>query len=418
MEKLVKSSKIGLNIVAPSSKSEAQRVIIASFLAKGTSVIEGITSCDDVDSAVDVIRKLGAKVDIEGNTYTITSDFDKNLLPDSQLMCGESGLLSRTFASIMSLCKNEMTINGNKSLLTRPFSSLKCAIEKLGGAIEVNNDHLPIVTKGGIKGGEIDIDCNITSQFISGLLMALPLADNDSVITVSNLKSKPYLNLTVDVLFAFGIEVENSNYQTFKIKGGQKYIPTNYNVGGDWSSAAIFLVAGAVAGKVSVSNLDINSTQADREILELFKRCDVDFDIKGNTVTTRKSNILAFGFDADNCPDLIPAIVALASQASDTCCIKGVNRLKYKESNRTALLKSEFEKLGVVIDIDEDDDLMYVTPHKGLKGGVVDTHGDHRMVMAFAIAGLCSEEGVAIQGAQCVNKSYPKFWGDLESSSI
>lgn len=409
MEKLVKPSAIDLNITAPASKSMAQRAIIASLLANGESTLTGMTRCEDTDAAIEVAKSMGADVNFneEEGICIIKSTFNKNSYIPSTINCGESGLLSRMMVSIMALYDDKITITGCGSLNSRPFEMIERPLRELGAEISLTDGHLPITLKWGLKGGETTIDGSVSSQFLTGLLMALPLAPRNSEVYVVDLKSRPYVDITMDILLAYGIEIENFKYETFKIKGSQKYTPARLNMEGDWSAAALLLVAGAVAGEATIGNLNINSAQGDRAILDLFKACDVDFSIVRNSVTTRKSRIKAFGFDANNCPDLFPAIAVLATQADDICCIKGVKRLRHKESNRANTIKQELEKLGIKIELDED--YMYVTPGV-IKGGTVESHDDHRIAMALAVAGLCSKEGVLIRDTQSVAKSYPHFW--------
>lgn len=412
MEKFVRASLIDLNIVAPASKSMAQRAIIASLLAKGESILTGITHCEDTYAAIEVIKSMGAEVNFneEEGICVIKSSFNKDSYMPSTINCGESGLLSRVMVSIMALYDHTTTIVGEGTLKKRPFSMIERPLKELGAEISLTDGCLPATLKWGLKGGETTIDGNLSSQFLTGLLMALPLAPRNSEVYVVDLKSKPYIDMTMDLLLSFGIEVENFKYQTFKVRGEQQYTPAKLNIEGDWSAAAFLLVAGAVAGEVTVSNLNINSAQGDRVILDLFKTCEIDFSIVRNSVTTRKSKIKAFGFDANNCPDLFPAIAILATQANDVCCIKGIKRLNYKESKRAEVMKQELEKLGVKIEL--DDDYMFVTPSV-IKGGTVESHNDHRIAMALAIAGLCSKEGVHIKNTESVAKSYPNYWRDM-----
>jgi 3-phosphoshikimate 1-carboxyvinyltransferase len=328
---------------------------------------------------------------------------------------------------VAALLSHQVEITGHGSLTTRPIDMVEAPLRDFGAAISTNNGYLPINVKGALSGGSTSIDGSLSSQLLTGLLMALPLAENDSEIRVSNLKSKPYIDITVDLLKSFGIEIENESHEIFRIRGRQKYTPCSYNVEGDWSGASCPLVAGAIAGSVTVTNLDCNSAQADKEILTALQRagakisitkchCGLDpqshnIDSVLSSITVSKSSLQAFTFDATHCPDLFPALVALASQCSGTSQLLGAKRLTHKESNRALTLQQEFGKLGIKIELRDDE--MLVTGG-AVNGGEVASHNDHRIAMALATAALCASSEVSIDQAESVDKSYPEFWEDLE----
>lgn len=416
MTKSVNVSEVKGKITAPSSKSVAQRAIVAALLAKGTSILRNLTLCDDTSAALEVAKLLGATIDVRGKDYHITSDFFANNTEGKELFCGESGLLSRMITPVTSLLSYPIKITGHGSLLTRPISMVEQPLRDLGISISTSNNLLPISLEGPLKGGTTRIDGSISSQLLTGLLMALPLAKQDSTVYVDSLKSKPYIDITIDLLRTFSIDIENDNYKVFRIKGNQTYNPSIYNVEGDWSGASCPLVAGGIAGSVTVSNLDMNSPQADIAILDVLKLAGVQVDVKQDelrsSITTSKNDELnAFEFDANECPDLFPAIAALASCCKGISKIKGANRLTHKESNRALTLQQEFGKLGIKIDL--QDDVMLITGG-AIGGGIVSSHNDHRIAMALATAGLKATGEVTIEEAESVNKSYPEFWEDLQ----
>jgi 3-phosphoshikimate 1-carboxyvinyltransferase len=417
MKKSVRYSTAKGKIVAPASKSVAQRAIVAALLARGTSTLRHLTLCNDTSAALEVARTLGARMEKRGSDYLITSDFFASNTAGKSLFCGESGLLTRMITPVAALLSHKTEITGHGSLTSRPVGMVEAPLRDFGASIFTNNGHLPISVTGALKGGSTSMDGSLSSQLLTGLLMALPLAQGDSEIRVSNLKSKPYIDITVDLLKAFGVEVENEGYEIFRIKGNQKYLPCRYNVEGDWSGASCPLVAGAIAGSVTVENLDYNSTQADKEILTALQRAGAKVAVEktGSTlssITVSKNNLQAFTFDATHCPDLFPALVALASQCSGTSQLLGAGRLAHKESNRALTLQEEFGKLGIRVDVQEDE--MRVTGGT-VGGGEVRSHSDHRIAMALATAALCASGEVVIDEAESVNKSYPEFWEDLQA---
>ena len=242
--------------------------------------------------------------------------------------------------------------------------------------------------------------------------MSLPLAKSDTVFTVNDLKSIPYIDMTIDVLQSFGIEVKHNGYAEFFVEGNQSYVPRVYNIEGDWSGASCLLVAGAVAGSISIGNLNPLSRQADVAIIEALSRAGAGIETTTDSVTVSRPDYLAaFEFDATNCPDLFPALAALAANCDGESVITGTRRLKHKESDRAVTLSTEFAKMGIEIDISQDD----VMRIKGAKmmSASVESHNDHRIAMSLAVAALNADGGVSIDGATAVDKSYPLFWDDL-----
>lgn len=419
MTKSVSASEANGTVVAPASKSVAQRAIVAALLANGTSTLHGLTLCNDTEAALGVIRTLGANVNADGYDYHITSK-SITTLPNEEriLFCGESGLLTRMITPVASLLPAQITITGHGSILERPVDMMVKPLQDLGTNITINNGLLPIAIKGPLKGGTTTIDGSISSQMLTGLLLALPLASQDSTLYVHNLKSKPYIDLTIDLLQSFGIAIENESYEIFRIKGGQQYKPTTYNVEGDWSGASCLLVAGCIAGNVTVNNLNLSSPQADKAILDALQLANANISIAngsthGSSVTaSHSSNLKAFEFDANECPDLFPALAALAAGCNGVSKIQGAKRLIHKESNRALTLQQEFGVLGIKIDV--QDDTMLITGGTAT-GGEVSSHNDHRIAMALATAALRATDKVTISGVECVSKSYPQFWDDLKS---
>ena len=404
-------------ILPPSSKSIAQRAIAAALLSDGTSVIENVTDCNDTAAALRLAQELGAEVTVEHDSlhvtrYTlhVTQLFSYSviqLFSYCALNVGESALSLRMFASIAALSGKEVTLMGEGSLLNRPIEMIVNALSQGGVQCTTNNGRLPLTLSGKLKSGHFHIDGSVTSQVLTGLLMALPVVAGDSVVVVENLKSKPYIDITLDVLKSFGIEIENIDYHTFKIRGNQRYTPCRYVVEGDWSSAAFWMVAGAIYSDVSVSGLNPNSKQADRAILDALKKANCTVEYRHGIFTSRKSEVAPFIFDASDCPDLIPVLTLLAACATGVSKIVGADRLAHKESDRAAVLIQQFAKAGIVIT--QHGDVLEITGG-AIRGCAIDPHNDHRIAMTFAIASLVATSEMVVQNTECVNKSYPGFF--------
>ena len=409
MERYVEPSAIKGQVKAPSSKSMTQRAIAAALLAEGQSIIFNPSYCDDSLAAMSIAVGLGARVNPHQDKLEI---FGSGELKEPKLNCGESGLAIRMFSPIAALYPTEITMAGANSLKKRPMAMVEEALKQMGVKCSSTGGFLPLTIHGPIVGGHAEIDGSVSSQLLTGLLMALPLAKKDSEIKVNNLKSKPYIDMTIQLLKLFGISVINSDYKLFTIPGNQKYIPYNYTVEGDWSGGAFLLVASAINGQLSVQGLNTESMQSDMSIIEALKKAGVQMKMGKDVIEISKSELKAFDFDATESPDLFPPLVALAAYCKGISSIKGVSRLIYKESDRAKVLREEFGKMNVSIEI--KDDIMYVTGgHPG--GAHVESHDDHRIAMAVAVAALGATGRVYIRDSQCVAKSYPGFFDDLRN---
>jgi 3-phosphoshikimate 1-carboxyvinyltransferase len=407
MERYVEPSAIKGTINAPSSKSMTQRAIAAALLADGQSVIHNPSYCDDSLAAMSIAVGLGARVEPQVNELKIIGSAT---LKESKLNCGESGLAIRMFSPIAALYQAEITLVGANSLKKRPMFMIEDALNQLGVKCISSGGFLPLTIKGPLTGGQCDIDGSVSSQLLTGLLMALPLATKDSVIKVNNLKSKPYIDMTIQILKSFGITVENKDYKLFHIPGNQKYTADNYTVEGDWSGGAFLLVAGAINGQLKVKGLRKDSLQSDMAVIKALEQAGANMIIGEDIIEISNSVLKAFEFDATESPDLFPPLVSLASFCKGISAIKGVSRLIFKESDRAKTLQEEFAKLKVKIDINND--IMYVTGSRP-QSARVESHDDHRIAMALAITALGADGRIYIRDSQCVAKSYPGFFDDL-----
>lgn len=407
MDSYVVPSEVNGIVTAPPSKSMTQRAIAAAILAPGESTIINPSDCDDSVAAINIASALGAEIKAETGKLMIKAT---GVIRDHQLNCGESGLASRMFSPIAALNDAEIIVTGTGSLVKRPMTIIEDALVQLGVSCKTTKGYIPVKIRGPLRGGKCEIDGSLSSQLLTGLLMALPVAENDSVIIVNNLKSRPYIDMTLQVLERFGIHVERSDYSRFNISGGQIYLPQQFEVEGDWSGGAFLLVAGAINGDVTVEGLRPDSRQSDKAILSVLDSAGARTTIKENSISVKRSALKPFFFDATESPDLFPPLVSLAAYCNGISTIKGVSRLIHKESNRAAALMNEFGKLNIKIETDGDN--MMVTGGR-VTGGEISSHGDHRIAMAAAVAALNASGKITIRDSHCVAKSYPSFFDHL-----
>lgn len=416
----IQPTKILGNIHAPVSKSSMQRACAAALLHKGiTNIFNPGKSNDDL-AALDVIQKLGAKI-INNNQGSLQIESNGVQPVENEIRCGESGLGIRMFTPIAALSNQSLTITGSGSLVSRPMNFFDEIFPQLKISIKSDNGKLPLKIQGPLKPGDIEVDGSLSSQFLTGLLMAFgsSIIEDPVTIKVNNLKSKPYIDLTLQVMKDFGMNVpKNDNHQTFTFSPVSRHLSSvnkeyiNYTVEGDWSGGAFLLVAGAIAGNITVDGLDVNSTQADKKIIEALVACDCSLSKNENQIEIGQAELKAFDFDATDCPDLFPPLVALASYCKGTTTIVGVSRLQHKESDRALTLQQEFGKMGVEITL--QDDIMLVEGGKGVNGAIVHSRHDHRIAMACAVAALQASSEVEIEHAESINKSYPDFYEHLQ----
>lgn len=428
----------------PSSKSFAQRAIIAAALAEGTSHLSGYTPCGDNESALAVAKSLGAEVKIDGNKIVIAGiGAAPGCLNLEKLHCGESGFLTRLIIPVLSVVsKNQVLVSGEKTLLNRPLTSAHDIMASFGVRLypEGNNDrkqdcYLPLKVSGPLIPGRADVSGKGGSQLISGLLAALPLCEEKSALYVHDPRSIPYLFITVDVLKKFGIRM-NSEMEggddfletqdwalctgvNFHIKGGQRYKAADFGIEADWSGASPFLVAGAIFGDIEVEGLDTESLQADISIMDILMEAGASMsqlDSPGGPIHVRRAPLSPFQTDLNNCPDLFPMVAVLAAFCPGKSQILGVERLRHKETDRAAAIEQMLTQMGVPVQIEEDEmtiEGMGLTQRilegKLLQGGRYASHADHRMVMALKVAALGANGPIEIDDTACVAKSFPTF---------
>lgn len=385
------------------------------MLSPGESVLRNMDFCNDTLSAISCIESLGASVRrLDGRTLSVRG----GLSPRSDTLdVGESGLATRLFTPIASLCGKPITITGEGTLLHRPMNMMMEPLRRLGVDVRDGGGFLPIEVCGPMQGGRIEVDGSVSSQFVTGLLIALPCVSSDTTILVRGAVSRPYLDMTIDTVERFGVKILHNDYSEFFIEGGQSYLPADLGIEGDWSAAAMILVAGAIAGEVTMNNLSLLSRQADVAICDALVRAGASVINDRDSITVAHRRLSAFEFDATECPDLFPALAALAAAAEGESVIKGTSRLEHKESNRAEAICREYGKLGIEVDIDTDD-IMKIRGGDIASDVEVESYHDHRIAMSLAVAALRSSGGITIRDAECVAKSYPEFFEVLDSIRV
>lgn len=419
MQVKISPSVVTGNITAPASKSAMQRACALALLHEGKTIIHNPGTSNDDKAALSIIEQLGAiiKKQDDGSLEITSGNFTAAGITATErsIHCGESGLSIRMFAPIAALCRQRVNISGGGSLTTRPMNFFDEVFPQLGIQVESNDGKLPLLVKGPLQPKPISIDGSLSSQFLTGLLFAFAKSVNFPVtIQVNNLKSKPYIDLSLQLLEFFGYHIINDDYSAFTVSPGNRLTgqQISYTVEGDWSGAAFLLVAGAIAGKITVKGLDVFSAQADKAILQALQQCKSNLSITTEYIEVAPGALQAFHFNATDCPDLFPPLAALAAYCEGTSVIEGVSRLEHKESNRALTLQEEFGKMGVAISL--QDDLMIIKGGGIINGADIHSRHDHRIAMATAVAALKANGDTVIDEAEAINKSYPAFYEHLK----
>jgi 3-phosphoshikimate 1-carboxyvinyltransferase len=404
----VSPSSFNGEIRANPSKSIMQRVVAISTLTEMPVNIYNPDKSEDSQAALKIAEAMGCNIIIENDCIKIHKN---SPLKNQSWNAGESGLSARIYSSIAGLYDQDIRITGKGTLLRRSMKSLIDVLTNVGLKVEHSDFHLPIVIRGKINNFRPELDAADGSQVLTGLIIALTQAENDSFIKVYNLNSRPYIDVTLCMLKAFGADISHDDYSKFTIPGNQNLHGLKLKIEGDWSGAAFHIVGASISGKAVINGLNPSSSQGDRAILEVLSNAGVKITKKHNKIIVIRDKLEPFFFDATDTPDLFPPLAVLAVYCSGISKIKGISRLENKESNRFLSLKNEFEKLG--IHIDKEDDNMII--HPGIpESGVVNSHNDHRIAMALATLGLNAKGDITIQNAECISKSYPEYFNDYE----
>ncbi len=409
MKAVIDKSEISGKVSAPPSKSYTIRGLMCAALAGGNSRIINPLRSDDTEAAGDVLRQVGTDIHKADDSWQVKGGCLHQ--PEGDLFCRDSAATLRFIAAISSLIPGRCRLTSGPSLSRRPIKPLLEALAQLGVDCYAGDGSV-VVHGGRLKGGVVEMRGDISSQFISALLLISPLAEAGATIRLTTPpESKPYLKMTQDCLKRFGIEVKaTEDLRQFDISR-QEYKPITYHVEGDWSSASYLLALGAVSGQVEVASLNPESLQGDRIMLNLLQDMGAQVSVSNNSVTVRQSKLKAITADLSDCIDLLPTMAVLAAVADGRSSFTGISRARLKESNRVMALRNGLERMG--IPVTEEDDRMTI---EGMQpsSSTIDSFGDHRIAMAFSILGSVAGNMI-INGAECVAKTYPEFWQVFQS---
>ncbi|MDF2520313.1 MAG: aroA [Clostridia bacterium] len=396
-------------ITVPPSKSLSHRAIIAASMAEGTSTINNISQSEDILATIEAVQALGAKVELKDKKAIvkgrILSEKPKNCID-----CKESGSTLRFMMPLGLLSGDEICFTGRGGLKNRPLAPFIDIFDKQG--IFYSSTTLPMKIKGTLKPDDFKLRGDISSQFFTGLMFALPVLDGDSNLYITTpLESRSYIDLTIDTLKEFGVEVLYNEDSHLSIKGNQKYKPIDYTVEGDYSQAAFWIAAGLLGKRVQCSNLNPHSRQGDKAFIDIMEKSGAQINIAASSVTAIKSRLKAFNADVSQCPDIAPILAVMAAVSEGISYITGASRLRMKESDRLKAISTELNKLGA--EIIEKEDHLIIKGKESLKGGAAESWGDHRIAMALSIASIKCTSPVTIINSDAVNKSYPEFYDDF-----
>ncbi|MEM2227032.1 MAG: 3-phosphoshikimate 1-carboxyvinyltransferase [Candidatus Bathyarchaeia archaeon] len=411
MKLVMERGEVKGKIEAPSSKSFTHRALICAALANGKSEILKPLSCEDTEATRKAIEKLGCAIQVAGNLWVIEGGQLHE--PKSEIFCRESGTTLRFLTAVCSLIDGETRLTVSSSLSKRPIRPLIDAVNELGASCTCNGEFPPVIAKGVMKGGHATLPGSISSQFVSALLLAAPMVEREvEVEVVGNLESFPYVLMTMETQKAFGVEisVEGRRFLTRP----ECYKRTTLKIEGDWSSAAFILALGLMAGETEVVGLNLNSPQADKEIIALIQKMGGKVFVRNSSIIVQESDLNAIRADVSNCPDLFPILAALCATARGRSEIYGIRRLRFKESDRVAAMAEGLGKMGAKVEVIGDS---FFVEGSELHPAEIDPKGDHRIAMAFGVLGA-KIGGVAIKDAECVGKSWPSFWDCLANLGV
>ena len=416
----IRPGKLNGTIEIPPSKSYSHRAVIAAALAENgkKSKIDNLKFSVDITTTTDIMENWGAEIERFESALEIIGNGGKVVPRDKYVQCNESGSTIRFLIPVGITSKNELVFDGKGKLVDRPLDSYYRIFDKQGLKYETTGGKLPLTVNGKLKPGNYEIDGNISSQFITGLLYALPLLEGDSKLIINkNLESKGYVDLTLEILKLAGIEIVNNDYKSFDIRGNQTYKPFDYTVEGDYSQVAFWIVAGIISAnrdnEVKCLHVNKNSLQGDREIIEIVTRMGAKLEIFDDYVIVKPSKTKGTVIDISQCPDIGPVLTVLAALSEGETRIINGERLRIKESDRITSIKTELNKLGG--NVSEEGDSLIIQGVEGFRGGVtVNAWNDHRIAMSLAVASTRCEKEIILEEAESVRKSYPHFWDDFE----
>lgn len=415
----IKPGKLEGNVKIPPSKSMAHRAVICAALSDGVSKISNVEFSDDIIATVNAMRALGAVINEEGDHLEVKGVNFKNIIPTREFErvvdCNESGSTLRFLIPIALVFEGVTRFIGRGNLGKRPLDTYYNIFDEQKIEYQYKEGELDLLISGMLKPSEFKVRGDISSQFITGLLFALPLLDGDSKIVITTeFESKGYIDLTLSAMKDFGIEIINNDYKEFIIKGNQNYIARDYRVEGDYSQGAFFLVADALKSDVNILDLKEDSLQGDREVIDVLERMGMRIERDNNSISGKiEGQLKSTVIDGSQCPDIIPILALAASLSDGKTEIINAERLRIKECDRLSAVTSELNKLGAKIE--EKQDGLVIEGVKSFKGNVeVWSHKDHRIAMTLAIASTMCDEEIILKDYECVSKSYPNFFDDFK----
>jgi 3-phosphoshikimate 1-carboxyvinyltransferase len=404
-------------VSAPPSKSYTHRALILASLAAGESLIQNPLLADDTGYTIDACRALGADVKRRDDSLAVIGTGGKISLEKEKIFAGNSGSTIRMIAPLAAMAQTKVILDGDSRLRQRPMGDLLSALQSLGvHARSLNNNSCPpIEIQGGeFKANQVTLSGETSSQPVSALLMIAPCTrEGLSIKIAGGLRSRPYIDITLDAMSAFGVEVVNRNYKEFLIEGGQAYQARRYRIEGDYSSTAYFLAAGAIGGKpVSVTNLKKDSVQGDKRLLDIIAEMGGTVDYQKDSVTVQRRGALkGISIDMGDYPDLVPTLAVVAAFAEGTTELTNIAHLRFKESDRINDTAAELGKMNVKTEVSGDTMVIYGGKPSGAE---IDSHNDHRLAMSLSLAALFAGGDCILNGAEAVTKSYPQFFSDLK----
>ncbi|MDP3765068.1 MAG: 3-phosphoshikimate 1-carboxyvinyltransferase [Nanoarchaeota archaeon] len=396
-------------IEAPPSKSYTQRALVVASLANGKSVIKNPLFSDDTNYMISALKQFGVKIEKNGDNVIVYGTSGRLNHTKGKVFVGDAGTVMRFITAFASLTSGETIITGDKRMQQRPIQDLLDVLQQLGVKSESREGFPPVKIVGGsFNGGNVKLRGNISSQYLSSILMCAPYAKKGITINLmGNLTSKPYIDITLDVMKNFGVNVKNINYKKFIVKNNKKYKGRSYKIEGDASSASYFLAAAAVTkGKVMVKNINPDTKQGDIGFIDILKKMGCGVRKGKDFVEVRGSSLKSIDVDMNSMPDAVPTLAATSVFADSTTTIRNVANLRYKETDRLKALAFELRKIGA--NVEETQDGLKIKRRR-LQKAIIETYNDHRMAMSFAVAGL-AVNGIRIKNPACVNKSFPDFW--------
>jgi 3-phosphoshikimate 1-carboxyvinyltransferase len=414
MQIKIKKSNCAGTVRAPSSKSYTIRGLMCAALAHGQSQLISPLISDDTESAARVLRQIGVKISMDSERWAVNGGQFK--APQTEMFCGDSAATFRFMCALAALVPGSCRLTAGLSLGKRPIKTLVEALQKWGIDITLQGETAPVTVRGNaFHGGATELRGDISSQYVSALLLLAPFADKDACVWLTTpLESENYVSMTLECLDKFGIKIKaTDDLMKFEI-APQSYKPAVYKVEGDWSSASYLLALGAICGETRVLNLNSHSLQGDKAMVQILKQYGSMVNVGDDYVVVKKKNLKPLKVNLNESIDLLPTVAVLAALAAGESQLSGIKRARLKESDRVQAVKEELEKCGIEVNVDEDS----MTIQGGKIGpAVIDSHGDHRIAMAFSLLGAAAGN-ISIQGSECVSKTFPEYWRTMRTLGV